>query len=80
MERLNRKHLIERFESNRNGFAQACMVAAEIKDKVLLACMSAHHLSANKMVVYLGGEGVDLPDYAKLMNSNAPAHPRRAKH
>jgi len=70
MKRLNRSKLIEEFEYLRGGFAQACMSAAESNDAVLLACMSVHHANANRVVVELGGEGADLPNYSKFITSN----------
>lgn len=58
--RLNRKELIEAFESLRMGFRTAYDFLAKTKvDKI---SMKANHVFANNMVIKLGGEAVYISD------------------
>ena len=54
------------FEEIRDGLVQAHLRAAEHGDKVLMACMRAHHSEVNRSITKLGGESVDLADLESI--------------
>jgi len=71
MKRLNRKRLIEDFESARNGVWQAHMAFAEHGDKTAMACMRAHHGNLNQAIAELGGAAVELADLESIVSQQS---------
>jgi hypothetical protein len=69
MKRMNRKKILTRFESVRDGLWQAHMAFAEHGDKVAMACIRAHHGNVNHAIEDLGGKAIGLPDLESFLEN-----------
>jgi len=63
------RHLVV-YEELRSGIQQAHLRAAEYGDRVLMACMRAHHSGANRAIEALGGEVTELVDLESLVEGD----------
>ena len=64
---MSDNELLDELYSISDGFCQAHMRGAELGDRVLVACMRAHHTNVNRLIADRGGDPVELADLESLM-------------